>query len=105
MIEFLIYFFNKSQNIYKKKNKGKECLNIKNFDLNKLQEELIELENYMISLRNEKVNSEGKYTKLVEIQSKMTESDNLDNSRVHVDTVKKLNGKIFDLTEQNKYLT
>ena len=77
-------------------------LSLRNFDLTKLQEELIELESYIISLRNEKMNSDGKYSKLIEIQSKMTES--IDNSTVHLNTVKRLNEKIFDLTEQNKLI-
>jgi uncharacterized coiled-coil DUF342 family protein len=107
MLEFLVYFFNKTQSLYKKKDKNKTApnyLTIKQLDLTKLQEELIELENYIITLRNEKVNSEGKYSKLIEIQSKITDIDAIDNTKTHVETVKKLNEKIFDLGEQNKLL-
>jgi hypothetical protein len=107
MLEFLIYFFNKTQSLYKKKDKNKTApnhLTIRQLDLTKLQEELIELENYIITLRNEKVNSEGKYSKLIEIQSKITDIDAIDNTKTHIETVKKLNEKIFDLGEQNKLL-
>ena len=45
-----------------------------------------------------------KYNKLLNIQSKLTHSDMLDNSILHLDTVKKLNEKIFDLTEENNNL-
>ena len=70
----------------------------------KLQEELIDLENYIISIRNEKLNCDEKYTKLIEIQSKMADSESIDNSSNHLKTIKRMNEKIFDLTEQNKAL-
>lgn len=105
LIEHFVYFLNKFQHFYRKKeNLMDKHISVKQLDLNRLQEEIIELENYIINLRNDKANSEGRYSKLVEIQSKISGSDFAENSKLHLDNVKRLNEKIFDLVEQNKIL-
>jgi hypothetical protein len=82
-------------------------LNYQNINLTDpklLQNYLIELENFIVKLLNEKSALNQKYSKILDIQSKLTQSESLDTSTVHLDNVKKLNEKIFDLSEENKQL-
>jgi hypothetical protein len=67
-----------------------------------LQNKLIELESFIIQAGNEKNSLMQKYTKLVNIQSKLTES--FDSPSAHIETVKKLNERLYDISEENKQL-
>jgi hypothetical protein len=58
----------------------------------------------IIKLINEKTSLSQKYTKILDIQSKLTQSESMDNSEVHLENIKKLNEKIYDLSDENNYL-
>jgi hypothetical protein len=105
MIDILHYFFKKMQTIYLgNSNTG----NTGQLDTQQtltpklLQNKLIELENYIIQIGNEKAILNQKYAKLLNIQSKLSES--FDSPSNHLETVKKLNEKLYDMNEENKYL-
>lgn len=119
--DILNYFFKKMQTYYPKKNSQKSSMtdndfykksnffesnqdNINRFDLTEIQNKLIELENFIIKIQNEKSILNQKFSKVLEIQSKLAKNENFENSDYHIENVKKLNEKIFDLTEENNYL-
>jgi hypothetical protein len=84
------------ENIYNK--------NHKSFDIKLLQNKLIELENFLIKILNDKTALSQKFSKILDIQSKITQSESMENSQFQIENIKKLNEKIYDLTEENKYL-
>ena len=75
-----------------------------NIESKQLQNKLIDIENFIVKLINEKTALNQKYSKILDIQSKLTQSESLDNSQFHLETVKKLNEKIYDLTDENNCL-
>jgi hypothetical protein len=107
MTDILTYFFKKIQTIYLTSNNTvgqveKDSYGGTTVTVKVLQNKLIELENFIIQMGNEKATMNQKYTKLLNIQSKLSES--FDSPSTHIETVKKLNEKLYDLTEENKHL-
>jgi hypothetical protein len=84
------------ENIYNKNNKS--------YDIKLLQNKLIELENFIIKILNDKTGLSQKFSKILDIQSKITQSESIENSQFQIENIKKLNEKIYDLTDENKYL-
>jgi hypothetical protein len=105
--EILNYFFKKMSTLY---NKFSSTQNTTNDERNSkepkiLQNKLLELENFIIKLLNERTNLNQKYSKIVDIHNKLTHnSEMLDTSEIHLDNLRKLNEKIYDLEEENKFL-
>jgi hypothetical protein len=84
------------ENIYNKNNKS--------YDIKLLQNKLIELENFIVKILNDKTVLSQKFSKILDIQSKITQSESMENSQFQIENIKKLNEKIYDLTDENKYL-
>ena len=80
----------------------KSSNNNKEKDFNWIQNSLIELENFIIKLVNEKNTLQLKYHKILNMNSKLTQGESLDTS--YIENFKKMNEQIFDLTDENKYL-
>ena len=109
--DILNYFFKKMQihyGLYESRDNNNEIDEInfnKNLsDLKSFPNKLIELENFIIKTLNEKNLLHQKYNKILDIQSKITNNESIENSQMHLENLKKLNEKIFDLTEENKIL-
>lgn len=101
--DILSYFFKKVQGYYCK-NQKEENRGLQNLNPKTLQNRLIELENYIVKLMNEKTAIGQKYSKLLDVQSKLTQGESLDNSQCHLDNVKKLNENLYDLSQENAIL-
>lgn len=103
IFDILNYFFKKMQTYFVTNDQQVNQVN-KQIDHKTIQNRLIDLENFIIKLINDKTAVQQKYSKVLDIQSKLTQSDSLDNSQYHLENVKKLNEKIYDLTDENNCL-
>lgn len=81
---------------------SKEATNVCVPDVKTLQGKLIELENFIVKQINEKNNLQLKYSKVLDIGTKLSQNESLNNS--HLDNIKTLNERIYDLTDENRFL-
>jgi hypothetical protein len=65
---------------------------------------LIELENYINKLISDKSNLNQKYSKFINIESKLSQNESVSNSILGNEDIKKLNEKINELSNENKNL-
>jgi len=111
LFDLLVYFFKKVDSYYcnVSNNKGDQRVKsdeflLSNLDSKLLQSKLIELETFIIEIVNDNNQLENKYNKILSIHTKAIKNDSIDLQKTNIETIKKLNEKVYDLSEENLFL-